>query len=392
MRELLIDFSSSPFLAAEMQAGEEPRGPAVIADEVFVVGQAAGPALSSGPAVHDAQVVPALRRNFPAIQNDELRGLCWQSLFAQLISHLEKTSADRRGDLKVHAIFPQTWRATEAAEFRAALQAHGLASGYVAFETACLALLLSSELHRCKDIQEPDPVKVMAALGESESCRWWSFDWFRLGSPGLLCLTGYTPAWSRKYVPDARPDVLFTLGDSAGVDAELERLKVTGGRRAKFDPGSPMLSAGSAMLRRLAGEAGSGEVLHVEMAPALAWRWGADVQIRALSSRALLDLSSFPLLIEKECWYTGQGDDCPAAAFWLEAAWGDSPASWSPLASVRLPIELLRGRKKSGGKWPVKLRLQMSTPAAGRISLEATAADGSPFQDCSEFQLGSALS
>ena len=391
MRELLIDFSSSPFLIAGIRAGQKPEVAASVDDEFLVSASRVAAAIAPTSPSSEPQIIPALRKNFPAIQNPELRGLCWDAIFDQLAPHFQEIGQNgTSSDLKVNAIFPQTWRAIEAAEFRAALKRRDVLSGHIASETACLAVLIGEELCQLKQASTPDPLNVAVIVCEQDGSRWWSFQWFRAGAPSLLCLTDYAPAWTRDY-PSAssRPDVLFVLGTPGTDGSDLPNVtsSYTVERAYEF----PLLEAGSMMLQCVSGFLQPAANLRVEMAPSLAWRWGQRSHITMLPSSALLNSSSFPLVVEKECSYIGRRDEWDSIAFCLEAVWGKAPESWSPLASVQLSAGLLRQWKRREGQRSIKLTLQMPTPSDGKISLEIIETDGPMFHDCSKFELGSAL-
>jgi hypothetical protein len=391
MRELLIDFSSSPFLMAEINTGQEPEVAVTVDDEVTVRAPWTTAAPVPSFAHSDAQIIPALRKNFPAIRNHDLREHCWRAIFDRLAPCFQKmTQNTPPACLKVHAIFPQTWRATEADEFRTALKSLGIPAGQVASETACLACLIAPELYELADVSAPDPLNVAVMVCDCERSRWWSFEWFRGCAPGLLCLTDYAPAWTQNYAPAiSRSDILIVLGKPE--TAEMGRPNATSSYTVERPFQFPLLQAGTVMLQRLDGLHQPAKDLRVEMAPSLAWRWGQRSQITALPSSALLSSSNFPLRVEKECSYLGKRDHWDSVAFWLEAAWGKAPESWSPLALVQLPASLLRRWKGSEGLRCIKLTLQMPAPSSGKITLESIETDGPTFHDCSEFKLGSAL-
>ena len=389
MRELVIDFSSSSFVIAEIRAGREPEVIATINDEVVVALPRAAAAGGSATERAEEHAIPALRENFPILRSPELRELCWQAIFERLAAHLEKHQ-NTTADLKVHAIFPQTWRATEAQEFRTELESRRLSIGLVASETACVAMLIATELPRFSEVNAPDPLNVKAVIQDFDQKRCWSFEWFRTCKPPLLCLNDYAPGWTRNYTPaNSQPDILIVVGKREAAERGSASIKITNTCTVEEASDFPLLHG----LAILLGPGYQHPVsdLRIELAPSLAWRWGHKSQIVALPACALLDASGFPLRVEKECSYLARRDSWDNVAFWLEAAWGGAPESWAPLASVQLPASVLHRWKRNGAERSLKLTLQMPAPSHGKITLETIESSGPAFCDCSEFKLGSAL-
>lgn len=392
MRQLLIDFSSSPFMVSETGSEREPELAAIIEDEVTLPTDRAGGASVPILAQTKALVIPALRKNFPVIQNQQLRDYCWRTIFNRLGPYLKTTGPNGTAldDFIVHAVIPQTWRAIEADEFRMALRAHGIRAGQIASETVCLVCLIASDLHEFQAINAPDPLSLTVMVDDCDQSRCWRFNWYRACKPGVLFLTDYTPAWTHNAPPiSSAADVLIVLSNPK--KAEPVSPEVGSIYTVKRFCDFPLLQGGSLLLQRLAGHLRLEENLRVEMAPSLVWRWGQRSKVAVLSPDVLLSPSCFPLLVERQCSYRGGNDDWGSVTFWLEAAWGKVPESWSPLAAVQLRGSLLHGWKRAESQRNIKLKLQMAVPSCGKISLEVIEADGPTFHDCAEFKLGSAL-